>query len=218
MEQGIIKQVDTAIGEHLQSTQGLEDGEISENDESKKEEVILPEKPETERERQIRMGEMTPFGNVLGSNKSFEKYMEKQLKLQMLKSERKKQTVSLTKEKKKPKRKRQESSDSEYLPESDEGEENNKRRCPQRVPPVPKLQKIKSDEWHTDDEDWEDSDEEIAKNKRKGKIVDDGPMKDYMKRVAAWEKENSLEEIENNCRQLGHGFKVPNLIWDKLYK
>lgn len=83
LEEGIMKQVDKAIEEQLQAKSilqqalekkrkakkvELEDGELENGAEEKANlKTFAAVQDETEQERKIRMGEMTPFGNVLGS-------------------------------------------------------------------------------------------------------------------------------------------------------
>lgn len=54
LEAGILRQVDQALEDELETPDHLESGMLLE-----------PEDEETEMERQIRLGEMTPFGTTL---------------------------------------------------------------------------------------------------------------------------------------------------------
>lgn len=47
---------------------------------------------------------------------------------------------------------------------------------------------------------------------------DDGSELNYLKRLEIWEKKNCRQEIESQLQNLGDDFKMPSIIWDKLYK
>ncbi|KAG0730219.1 DNA excision repair protein ERCC-6 [Chionoecetes opilio] len=85
-----------------------------------------------------------------------------------------------------------------------------------------------------EDSDEMSSEDEIPKKKQKNmKAKDDGNIAEYMKRIEAWKKErlkkkqdkilkgedlDSEEEEEQGYEQFTGGYKVPLLIWNKLYK
>lgn len=78
------------------------------------------------------------------------------------------------------------------------------------------------------------SDDDIPKAKKKPlKSKDDGNLDDFLKRIEAWKKErlrkkqgkilrgeslDSDEEEEEGYEQFTGGYKVPLIIWNKLYK
>lgn len=77
------------------------------------------------------------------------------------------------------------------------------------------------------------SEDDIPRPKRTSKAKDDGNLDDYLKRIETWKKErlkkrqskilrgedlDSEEEEEEGYEQFTGGYKVPLMIWNKLYK
>ena len=97
-EEGILRQVDSAIEEQerLKNAKKVVFKDPQKSNKSKKSENpvvnILPLQEETEQDRLIRLGHMTPFGTVLNAKKnnqeltSFEKYLLEQEKFKNLKN------------------------------------------------------------------------------------------------------------------------------------
>lgn len=115
------------------------------------------------------------------------------------------------------------SSDSEYYPSgSDNDDVEVKTRIKRTVKKKREFVKDFSDEeWKTDDSDWEYSDEEksVSRKRRKSdREMDDGNVDDYLRRLKAWERSNDREEIESQVKNVDNGFKMPLVIWNKLYK
>lgn len=50
------------------------------------------------------------------------------------------------------------------------------------------------------------------------KEQDDGDYSHYMRRLSFWEKHNNREEIEMEVKCLDGGFKVPLIVWSRLFK
>ena len=95
----------------------------------------------------------------------------------------------------------------------------------------PKSKKnIKSQEWHTDDSDWESSDKEeknddddainekIAGKKKpqKFRTIDDGDKDIYLERLKEWQDSTALA-IDSKYEELEGGLRVPSKIWQSLY-
>ncbi|XP_046391491.1 DNA excision repair protein ERCC-6-like [Ischnura elegans] len=131
-----------------------------------------------------------------------------------------------------------ESSGSEYVPS--EFEESGEEMPKIKLKPQRKIQKKKSngEEWHTDDSDWEYSDDESTRSRRKRrkKVIDDGNLEDYLDRIKDWEKDNKARqkhkqkskmcqglqddierEIDDEFQELDGGLKIPSEVWDKLF-
>jgi DNA excision repair protein ERCC-6 len=97
-EEGILRQVDSALEEQerLKNAKKVVFKDPQKSNKSKKSENpvvnILPLQEETEQDRLVRLGHMTPFGTVLNAKKnnqeltSFEKYLLEQEKLKNLKN------------------------------------------------------------------------------------------------------------------------------------
>lgn len=217
-EEGILKQVDDALQEQELNKVVKSDAKHKCNSKKKAPAVeTLPERHETEKEKLVRLGHMTPFGSVLKSEEqppsglsSFERYLLEQEHLNSkrstlkVKSNNKKgkslkslvqiqpaqsfTTVLDKKQTSKPSVEKQchsefkKYSDSEYLP-SDEDIRGSTSAKQSR--------KRKSDEWASDDSDWEYSDPEgetVCSSKRRSsrQLIDDGRTSDYKERLALW--------------------------------
>ncbi|XP_071444534.1 DNA excision repair protein ERCC-6-like [Hetaerina americana] len=132
-----------------------------------------------------------------------------------------------------------ESSGSEYVP-SDLAESSGEEISIPRSKSNKKARKqnASNDEWHTDDSDWEYSDEESVKRRRKKrkKVIDDGNLEDFVDRLKIWEKDkkalqkdkqklkrregingDSENDSDNEFQELDGGLKIPSYIWDKLF-
>lgn len=83
------------------------------------------------------------------------------------------------------------------------------------------------------DSDEMSSEDDVPRVKQNRKSKDDGNIGDYMKRIETWKKErlkkkqdkilkgedlDSEEEEEQGYEQFTGGYKVPLLVWNKLYK
>ncbi|KAJ1527811.1 hypothetical protein ONE63_007757 [Megalurothrips usitatus] len=84
------------------------------------------------------------------------------------------------------------------------------------------------EEWCSDDSDWictddedfsgdENSGQKTKKHSKRGK--DDGNSEEFFRRIKHWEKQNEglREQMENEVHEFENGYKLPSLIWDKLY-
>ncbi|KAG8232117.1 hypothetical protein J437_LFUL012126, partial [Ladona fulva] len=122
-----------------------------------------------------------------------------------------------------------ESSGSEYLPSKDEesSEDEKSRKRPVKLKSKKgKQRRDKEDRWGTDDSDWEYSDEESIRRRRKRskKVIDDGNIEDYVDRLKLWEKQQKEESREDGgetndilFHELDGGLKVPLRIWKRLF-
>lgn len=52
---------------------------------------------------------------------------------------------------------------------------------------------------------------------KKGK--DDGNLEDFFRRIKLWERQNEglREQMEEDVHEFENGYRLPALIWDKLY-
>lgn len=128
-------------------------------------------------------------------------------------------------------------SDSDYFPSDhespdlieSENDENiyigEKRKC---------VVKVRNKKKKAEDNDEVSSEDDIPSIKQKNmKSKDDGNVNNYVKRIETWKKErlkkkqdkilkgedlDSEEEEEQGYEQFTGGYKVPLLIWNKLYK
>ncbi|KAJ9577602.1 hypothetical protein L9F63_005789, partial [Diploptera punctata] len=251
LEQGILHQVDQALEELDRRKLELQINAVADD--------ILLEylncirkmgQEENERDRKIRLGEMTPFGNALGdetpttirSNEGlteFEKYLQRRKRRNLvhilvmsgeIRSHSlvptveggKKLTLSMIRDhKKKPGKLVSEetalddSEGSEYLPSESEIEEVKKED-------IRKKQFYQdSEEWGTDDSDWEYSDEESRAKRRRStkKEIDDGNIEDYHERLKFWEEQKARQPEEENTgyHEMEGGYKIHKNLWTKLY-
>lgn len=230
-EEEILKQVDDALQEQEHLKQVKNAAKLQSNSKKKVAPVDkFAKREETEKEKLVRLGHMTPFGTVLKSGEqlapglsSFEKYLLEQEQFnnkraahkvipnsnkgKSLKISQKNQALkdpgptlnrkqkSKSDVKKHPLEKHclpRTESDSEYLPSDEEVKEST---------PGKKKRKRKSEDWATDDSDWEYSDEEediprTARKKRPGRLTDDGRTSDFKDRLALWLNGAGKEELE----------------------
>ena len=228
-EEEVLKQVDDALQEQELQKEVTEGAKVEPNTEKKTvaiEKIIQRE--ETDREKLVRLGHMTPFGTVLRSEESpapglssFERYLliqeelnskkfsskglpngnkGKSLKILPKNNPEKNALLTVKKEpKSKPCLTKQglekrvalhNNSDSEYLPSEDEVKESTSKT---------NLRKRKSEDWATDDSDWECSDPEeesqcTSKKRKSGQLIDDGRVIDYKERLALWSNNTGKEE------------------------
>lgn len=291
LEKGILNQVDEAFEKELQRKKkkqeireakrlkkAEDEAKADENAEDKSSHSInvgLVHLEETEMERRIRMGEMTPFGTYIAAKstemnnyENVEEYLRNQLQLQEKnKGVKRKKTQDkiekspkLAKKNHSPlkkkvffprKRKRKEilgteaseewgdlqkspgkllsektamegSSGSEYYPGGSESETEERPKIKKVTRPkrVTVRNSVSEEDWKTDDSDWEYSDNEknvSRKSRKTTKELDDGNVDDYLKRLKTWERNNNREEIESQVKNIDNGFKIPSVIWNKLY-
>ncbi|XP_027841630.2 DNA excision repair protein ERCC-6-like isoform X1 [Aphis gossypii] len=186
---------------------------------------------ETEIERKIRTGEMTPFGstdvsqkNTKSSEDMLEKYLISQSKLSTMvhkpkiKSSSTKKDFKINMESKEPIEKSKESG-SEYFPSTDSEDESStpvKIKSKKRSNNHPKCSQYS-------DDDFNGSDDEYFEPRRSSqyKSSDDGIVENYECRLRDYEKNNP--EIATDNDDVFHSidgdyFKVPKEIWEKLYK
>ena len=241
-EEGILRQVDDALEEQERQKKAIV--KKKSKNEKKGKSIITDDKvqEETEKEKLVRLGQMTPFGTVLGEKNteltSFEKYLLEQEKLRNEKAKLtskkgkalKSSTVQapavpqkqLTKKEihRKEGLKRSEkisrkdkNSDSDYVPSDIESPKP-------KLVNIPKKRRKKESErdWNTDDSDWEYSDNEDVPKKRKSKktdqVIDDGNKNDYNERLAEL-TDFALEH--QDCEEFEGGYRIPLSIWNQLY-
>ena len=230
-EEGILKQVDAAL-EEQEKLQSLKKKPVTGKQNRKKIfDDVAPNKVqnETEKEKLVRLGQMTPFGTMLTGTKitsqeltSFEKYLLEQEKLRNLKSQH---TSKKGKSLKSP------TASKEKVvhvlePTSTTSKSNltkKKKKNSKQFPDTSSSRKRKSskddeEEWNTDDSDWEYSDEETPSKKKKkrknqaDKVIDDGNVEDYQQRLRDWELDDAIV-----CEEFEGGLKIPSMIWDQVY-
>ncbi|KAK4022360.1 hypothetical protein OUZ56_007831 [Daphnia magna] len=243
-EEGILRQVDDALEEQERQKKAVAAKKLLVSKDVAKEKVAdVPPKvqQETEREKMVRLGQMTPFGTVLGSEhktdglSGFEKYLLEQEKLRSDKAKltskkgkalkssvvpvrlspgehlAKRVTHSHRKTTKTSSHKK--SSDSEYVP-SDEKSPKAKASTVQKK----RRKKDVEENCNTDDSNWEYSEDEDTPKKRKtrntGRVIDDGNMGDYRKRLAEF---SNLPMENEDCEEFEGGYRIPLSIWSRLY-
>ncbi|XP_050419856.1 DNA excision repair protein ERCC-6-like [Adelges cooleyi] len=194
---------------------------------------------ETENERKIRLGEMTPFGTVDSLHESakssediLQKYLLSQSKLgstkvqkpkknrffhnkKKLKTPVKNQTPATT-----PIKQKVNDSGSEYVPSTDSENEANSEKFSKKKK-ISLQNKIKL----LDDNSDVNSDEEFFESRKNSsnryKTYDDGIEENYQQRLREYEQFNF--EIATDNDDVFHFidedfFKVPKELWEKLYK
>lgn len=243
-EEGILRQVDDALEEQERQKKAVAAKKLLVSKDVAKEKVAdVPPKvqQETEREKMVRLGQMTPFGTVLGSAHKtdgltgFEKYLLEQEKLRSDKAKltskkgkalkssvvpvrlspgehlAKRVTHSHRKTTKTSSHKK--SSDSEYVP-SDEESPKAKASTVQKK----RRKKDVEENCNTDDSNWEYSEDEDTPKKRKtkntGRVIDDGNMGDYRKRLAEF---SNLPMENEDCEEFEGSYRIPLSIWSRLY-
>ncbi|XP_040577120.1 DNA excision repair protein ERCC-6 [Lepeophtheirus salmonis] len=166
---------------------------------TKEEEQLLPlqdeleddeAQVESEKDRNVRLGEMTAFGSKLneeeivsGSVDSFNSYLQQQFS----QSSRKRRC-------------RSRKEDPDYTLENNETRWSNSD----------------SDRGSTDEELGECP----QRQKRKKIATDDGDKKAYMERIKTWKSSLTAQDaqLDSKYEKLNNGLKVPYRIWSKLYK
>jgi cell division septation protein DedD len=222
-EEGILKQVDDAL-EEQEKLKSLKKKSSIAGKKNKNQQIVCDVVPnkvhsETEREKLVRLGQMTPFGTMLTGNNisqeltSFEKYLLEQEKLRNLKSQH---TSKKGKSLKNPG-----TSKEKVVHVLEPTSPTKKKKKSKQFPDASSSRKRKSskddDEWNSDDSDWEYSDEETPSKKKKkkkvrnDKVIDDGNMDDYELRLRDWELDEDIE-----CEEFEGGLKIPSMIWDKV--
>jgi DNA excision repair protein ERCC-6 len=200
-EESILRQVDDALEEQERHKQAINAKKILASKDVDKEKTVV-DKPlkirkETEKEKMVRLGQMTPFGTVLNSAgkttelTSFEKYMLEQEKLRNEKtkvSSKKgktlkspasavnhsdgKQLVKKVTPKSQTKTTSKSGFQNKYDSDSDYSPSNEESPKPKK-PGGHQRKKIKQTEiekeWNTDDSNWEYSEDEETPKKRKSK-------------------------------------------------
>lgn len=187
---------------------------------------------ETEYERKIRTGEMTPFGSTDVSQKKsrssedmLEKYLVSQSKLSIMVHKPKIKTPSTKKDfkiqmKKKIPIKKSQESGSEYFPSTDS---ENESTIPVKIKSKKRSNNLKKCNQYSDKDYNNGSDDEYFEPRRSSqyKSSDDGIEENYEYRLKEYEKNNP--EIATDNEDVFHPidgdyFKVPKEIWEKLYK
>ncbi|XP_046463902.1 DNA excision repair protein ERCC-6-like [Daphnia pulex] len=249
-EESILRQVDDALEEQERHKKVINAKKILASKDGDKEKTVadkpLKIRKETEKEKMVRLGQMTPFGTVLGSSgkttelTSFEKYMLEQEKLQNVKtkvSTRKGKTlkspasvVNLSPGKNivkrvAPKSPTKTSSKKGFhnLNESDSDyvpsdEESPKPKKPGGLQRKKRKQEIEK-EWNTDDSNWEYSEDEETPKKRKSKKTSDRIVDDG--NINDFRERLAVLphfETENeDCEEFEGGYRIPLSIWNQLY-
>ncbi|KAL1461323.1 hypothetical protein WDU94_013230 [Cyamophila willieti] len=206
--------------------------------------TLQGEQEETEEERAVRLGEITPFGSRLGRKTNIPKpsppkrtFREKTIKRITKKNKRyvKEALGTETQERvhwtsrpgSQPGEQGtidfDEPSGSEYAPTDDELFSSDEDFEYEYEPSKPKKIKIKqepkSDEEYDSEADWYSSDEEKKRKKKNYKDKDDGDEASYQRRVKYWEKSRpDAGHFEEFHKFDFFGFKIPSEIWDKLFK
>ncbi|EEB13301.1 DNA repair and recombination protein RAD26, putative [Pediculus humanus corporis] len=282
LEEGILHQVDKALeiltkkndkeNVTCQKHKNQEENK-SENDNennAKHNSLLLTAPEETEKEKKIRMGEMTPFGTevsikkIEGNNlERIEEYIAKQRlkgtnekkgvkrkhnliskeknntnqKSKLIKNTnilKKSNNFSLEKNESDDenqlvrnsiketnnenfkKRKNDYSSGSEYIPsDSNSSDLDFELKSVTKNKKQIKKSKIAKEESEIDN-DYVDT--KSSKEKKQKIEKDDGDEISYLQRIEDWESENKREEYETQLQTIDNGFKMPSIIWNKLFK
>jgi hypothetical protein len=139
-----------------------------------------PSPTETDQEKSIRLGEVTAFGNSLAtisvqsSSNAFQSYLRHQIQvLDDAEEKRGKSASSSSSSSSKKRRKEEESSAASKRPTKRKKKE---------------VLRADSDEdaWHTDDSDWEGTDDEEDGGRRHRRHFDDGDKDSYLERMEEW--------------------------------
>jgi len=248
-EESILRQVDDALEEQERHKKVISVKKILASKDGDKEQTVA-DKPlkiqkETEKEKMVRLGQMTPFGTVLNSGgkttelTSFEKYMLEQEKLRNEKtkvSTKKGKTlkspgsvVNLSHGKDLVKRVAPKSqtkttskkgfhkncSDSDYVPSDEESPKPKKPGSLQRKKRKQDIEK----EWNTDDSNWEYSEDEETPKKRKSKKTSDQIVDDG--NINDFRERLAaiphFETENQDCEEFEGGYRIPLSIWNQLY-
>lgn len=195
---------------------------------------------ETEQEIAVRLGEITPFGSILGRTKNIpqpQTFREKTIKKITKRSKRYvKESLGTdtdychwssrpgnlpgedgTIDFNEPSGSEYEPSDNEPVYSDDEEFDYDPE------PPKPKKMKIKrekiSEDENDSEADWYSSDEETRRKRKNYKERDDGDEGAYQRRVKHWEKSRpDVGHFEEFHKFDFFGFKIPSEIWEKLFK
>lgn len=246
-EEGILRQVDDALEEQERQKKSKKKAPSSKDE--RREPVVdevVKVQDETEKEKMVRLGQMTPFGTLLKGGKitqeltSFEKYLLEQEKLR---NEKAKSTSKKGKSLKSPSALR----DCSPVKESrKKGVQVHKKELPKRcstqqfgtkhsdsdyVPSDDELSKAKAkttarkrkkknadEEWNTDDSDWEYSDDEEVSKKRS--IKKPGRVTDDGNINDYRDRLADLPNFESqnqDCEEFEGGYRIPLTIWNQLY-
>lgn len=234
-EEGILRQVDDA----------LEEQEKRKKQNAEKKEKIRPKETGLEKMVRLgKMTPFGTVLNGVKSAQelsSFEKYLLEQERLRKEKCQQsikgkalKPISSSATSGSVGPKPAKEGASDDEYIPDKDKSSQKKKITPKKRKPTSSPEESVSSrraatlrerrvsneDEWKTDDSDWQySSDDEATPSKRrktKNRVMDDGNVNDYRKRLAEWSSSSSSHE-EVEYHELDGGFRIPLSIWDRLY-
>jgi hypothetical protein len=143
--------------------------------------VVEEPSTETDQEKSIRLGEVTAFGNSLAttseqsSSNAFQSYLRHQIQDLDYDAEQRGKSASSSSSKKR--RKEEESS------------------APAKRPAKRKKKEVlradsDEDAWHTDDSDWEGTDDEDDGARRHRRHFDDGDKDSYLERMEEWRAAN----------------------------
>ena len=248
-EEGILRQVDDALEEQEKHRQHHKRKAVLPQDAEKEPTVshVVEVSTETEKEKMVRLGKMTPFGTVINGNKvsqemtSFEKYLLEQEKLrnQRAKIPSKKgkslkpptvvphsslpkgETKSFHPIRKKTPKKGEgiskSKSDSDYIPSEEEAKSRSKIHQEKKKR---KRKETENDEWNTDDSDWEYSDEEERTSKKRKRTNKNNRAIDDGNLNDFRERIAELGDYitENqDCEEFEGGYRIPLSIWNQLY-
>ena len=194
---------------------------------------------ETELQKNIRLGDLTAFGNTLhttshNSTHSFEDYVNDQIADQGLGEEKKKRLrsddseddedfIDVVRKKRKtnhPKKSVESpDSDSEFVPSDEPSDDiivkKNKKQCKKKQIPV-----YQDDSgWKTDDSDWEGTDDESERTVIRRTNADDGDKDMFEQRLSSWKAGRSEEDrrLDGQYEELEGGLRVPTSLWKRLY-
>ncbi|PSN50701.1 hypothetical protein C0J52_01199 [Blattella germanica] len=169
LEKGILHQVDQAL-------EKLDQQKLEQQMKAIADDIVLKRVQESEIERKIRLGEMTPFGNVLGNKaqsdrnnglSEFEKYLQSQAELENNRKYGSKKKVKTTK-----------SVDEELTGNSDNERKSNKKSPLKKSILFPKKRKKKEKLGSNTSDEWWDH------KKKPGKLLsEETPMDDNPKQI-----------------------------------
>ncbi len=186
-----------------------EDKEKSKKDEVDVESMMKESQgEETEKEKKIRLGELTAFGKSLkstkhgddGANKEFTRYFKEQMAINTISDEdRSCWKGAPPKAKKRKKDDTSKGTREEDIQEKEEEDFGN----------------------GTDDSDWDSSDSDNGVRRRttrgRKRVVDDGDRQEYLDRLEAWQEGGERTLCDTKFEELEGGLHVPSSIWDSLF-
>lgn len=245
-EEGILRQVDDALEEQERQSKAKKKKLLPKNGrEEQNLGEIVKKQEETEKEKMVRLGQMTPFGTVLGAGKitqeltSFEKYLLEQEKLRndkakstskkgkSLKSPAVVRNSSPVKELKKrnaiPHRKEITKKHKPVFKTNGSDSEYIPSDEESHKPEVSTTSKKRrrresnKEEWNTDDSDWEYSDEEVSKKRC---IKKPGRIVDDGNINDYHDRLAELPNFETDNQdyeEFEGGYRIPLSIWNQLY-